>query len=210
MTEIAALQNQNSPPTMPFATEFLVVFRHTLYSHLWKKKKNIFKVKILSNKKSLSFPAAVPKDTQLIFLFCLHHAILSVQQTLELFAACKTYFVAMVTSSSKYHYQIKKKPNENKTKNPNTSKVRWFCYDFAQFHKKIVLQLGPWEITGSSRQEQNAEKMFLLCPAALNCYINHSNRRIRTQLPEKHRNFRNMWCSKFIIVADLFSISTWM
>lgn len=109
----------------------------TLYTHIWGKK-IIFKVKIFSNRKSLSLPAAIPKDTQFIFLFCVHRAILSVQQTLELFAACKTYFVAMVTSSSKYHYQIKK-ANQNKTnfKTLNTSEVNDSAMILPNFTRKL-------------------------------------------------------------------------
>lgn len=69
----------------------------------------IFKVKGVSNKKSLPFHVAVPKGMPFILPFCLQHAISSVQQTVELLAVLKTYLVAMVTSSSKYHYQIIKK-----------------------------------------------------------------------------------------------------
>lgn len=210
MTEIAALQNQNSPPTMPFATEFLVVFRHTLYSHLWKKKTTYSRSKFYQTKRAYPFLQQSQKTHNSFFYFVCTMPFCQFNRLLNCLQPVKPILLLWWPALQNITTTLKKKPNENKTKNPNTSKVRWFCYDFAQFHKKIVLQLGPWEITGSSRQEQNAEKMFLLCPAALNCYINHSNKRIRTQLPEKHRNFRNMWCSKFIIVADLFSISTWM
>lgn len=97
---------------MPFAAVFILEFRDTLfYTHIWEKSIiSIFKVKSVSNKKNLFLHVAVPKGIQLILLFCLQHAILSVQQTVELFAAFKTYLVAMVTSSSKYHYHIKKNP----------------------------------------------------------------------------------------------------
>lgn len=134
------------PSTMPFEAAFILVFNDIYYDNdiyfiyvSQKKKFHIEGQKCLKYKKSLPSRSS-PKRHTIHFAVLSQCAILSVQQTIELFAAFKTYLVAMATSSSKYHYQIKKTKTKNRPPYMRSDDSAMILPDFT---RKLFCTLGP-------------------------------------------------------------------